>query len=108
MNQTSGFWGSQGRVGRITSGELSGRSIFMYPDTLPGWWTMVIEPSPYPDRSGEDYTWGADQVDALIDPLGVEWMALDDGEREIERRVFGRRPLVGMRAPEWLPAEGRP
>ena len=40
MIYTLSFWGSQGRLGVIGAGELAGRHIFVFPDTLPDWWTM--------------------------------------------------------------------
>lgn len=101
MIYTLSFWGSQGRLGVIGAGELAGRHIFVYPDTIPEWWTMVIEPSPYPDRDGEDHTCGADLVASLLDPLEIDWLERDAREAEIERHLFGRRPLLD--AVDWLP-----
>jgi hypothetical protein len=93
--QTLTFWGSQGRVGVIDAGELIGRHIFVYPDTFENWWTMVVEPSPYPDRPGEDYTYGAQQVADLLDPLEISWLPLGEAETKIEHAIFERRPLLG-------------
>ncbi len=95
MEYTLQFWGSQGRVGVITAGELSGRNIFVYPDTLEDWWTIVVEPSPYVGRSGEDHTHGSFQAAAILDPLAIEWLPQGEAEAQVEREFFGRRPLLG-------------
>lgn len=57
------------------------------------WWTLVVEPSPYPNRPGEDYTYGVEQVNELIDPMDVHWLEKGPAEEEIEKDLFSRRPL---------------
>lgn len=100
MNFTLSFWGSQGRIGRITAGELTGRYIFVYPDTLPDWWTLIVEPSPYTYRDGEDYTHGYDLLESLLMPMKIQWLNHDESEVAIEREHFRRRPLLGP--VDWL------
>lgn len=87
------FWGEAGRVGRIGAGAHTGAYIFAYPDTLPQWWTLVIEPSPYPDRPGEDYVFGDHVLSDIIDSLQVNWLEPGPSEVALEQSIFQRRPL---------------
>lgn len=72
MTTDLAFWGEQGRVGRIGAGAQAGGYIFANPDALPHWWTLVVEPSLYPDRPGEDYVFGDHALSDVIDELQVE------------------------------------
>ncbi len=101
MIYTLSFWGSQGRLGMIGAGELAGRHIFVFPDTLPDWWTIVIQPSPYEHPAGDYYVPGASAVAGFLDPFEIAWMERDAREVEMERQLIGWRPLLD--AVDWLP-----
>lgn len=95
------FWGSQGRVGRVGAGEWSGKWVFAYPDTLPGWWTVVVDPSPLPGVPGDIYLHGTEDVlDKFDREWAIEWMSSGPDEIEAERIHFGWRPLLGP--VDWL------
>jgi len=67
--------------------------ILAYPDTLPEWWTYVIEPSPRPDAPGDYYEHGTEVVMTLFGAWKVEWIPLGDEESKLEREHFRWRPL---------------
>lgn len=75
--------------------------MFVYPDTAQDWWTIVVEPSPYPDRGGEDYTHGRELIASILESMDVTWLERGETEAEIERTFFDRRPLLGP--VDWLP-----
>ncbi len=102
MELTNSFWGRQGRIGRVTSGPWAGRLLFVYPDTMIEWWTLVVDPPPVAGVPGDMYFKGNDEVASLLDEWGVEWLPRDSDEVELERARFGWRPLRG--GVEWLPS----
>lgn len=94
------FWGSQGRLGNIQSGPWAGSLLFAYPDTLPEWWTFVVDPSPYPGLPGDHYEVGTEKILEQFDEWKVEWIPRGPEESIVERERFGWRPLVGP--VDWL------
>lgn len=94
MFESESFWGSQGRIARITRGEFQGCFAFVYPDTEPHWWTIVVDPSPYPDAPYEMYFDGTDELLYFVREWGLDWLPRQDDE-EIEKHHFGWRPLSG-------------
>ena len=75
--------------------------IFAYPDTVAGWWTYIIEPSPIAGQPGDHYVFGTEAVLALFELWRVEWLPHGPEEETLEREVFyGWRPLLGP--VEWL------
>ncbi len=101
MDVSLSFWGSQGRIGKIRSGPWSGRSVFIYPDSMPEWWTLVIFPSPYTGAPGDMYFNGTESVSEMIDEWDVDWLEAGSPEEiEIEKREIGWRPLGSSN--EWL------
>jgi hypothetical protein len=99
---TLAFWGSQGRIGTIRLGEWAGRVIFAYPDTLPEWWTIIVDPPPHAGEPGDIYLHDTREVIATFDhEWAVEWLTPGPEEAEIERtRLYGWRPLRGP--VDWL------
>ena len=93
------FWGSQGRIARLTAGPWSGRFAFVYPDTREPWWTVVIDPGPVPGVPGDMYIDNTSYIEKIIDEWGFVWVALGKEEFELEREHFGWRPLQGK---SWL------
>lgn len=89
------FWGDQGRVARLTSGPYSGHYAFIYPDSRPEWWAIVIDPSPYPDAPLEFYLEGNAELESLILPWNPHWLPIDS-DSAVERTHFGQRPLRGV------------
>ena len=89
-------------MGTISRGEWAGRLIFAYPDTLPEWWTVIVEPPPTPGSPGDLYLHGTREVLETFDKeWDVEWMPLGPEEAEIERTHFyAWRPLRG--GVDWL------
>jgi hypothetical protein len=100
--RNSAFWGDQGRIGLIRSGEWAGRLLFVYPDTMQDWWTLVVDPSPSVGVAGDYYTPGTAYVLSLLEEWDVDWMPLDEDESVFERERFGWRPLSGES--DWLDA----
>jgi hypothetical protein len=101
MDVSRSFWGAQGRIGRIRRGEWAGRWIFVYPDTLEGWWTFVVHPSPQPRVPGDFYIPTTEDMAVILDGFDVEWMPKDDEESKIEFEHFRWRPLRGLGG-HWL------
>lgn len=94
MDGSVNFWGTQGRVGFARSGPWSGRFVFVYPDTLPEWWTVVVSPSPTPGVPGDMYLEGNAEVSHLFTQWNIDWLPPGtEEEQRIETEEFGWRPL---------------
>lgn len=85
------FWGLYGRVARIRSGPWAGGMLFAYPDSAPGWWTIVVDPSPTPCQSGELYIDDAEYLAKLEREGEFEWLPLNEEEWELEQKHFDWR-----------------
>ncbi|TFC63060.1 hypothetical protein [Cryobacterium sp. TMB1-7] len=89
--KTAEFWGDYGRVAKIHAGPWAGRFLFAYPETVEGWWTIVVDPSFNSGAPGDLYI---DDVNFLADlerDGEFEWLALGDAEKRFEQDHFGWR-----------------
>jgi hypothetical protein len=93
INLRASFWGDQGRIALVGSGRWAGRYALVYPDSRPGWWTVVVSPSEGDAAPNDLYVEGNDEVRRLLDELDVQWLEQDEAERAIESTHFGWRPL---------------
>jgi hypothetical protein len=91
------FWGTQGRIARVRGGGWPGRFVFIYPEVLDDRWVMVIDPSPTPGVSGEQYIDDGSYLERLAREWDFEWVPLGPEEEKLEREHFGWRPLEDYR-----------
>lgn len=89
--KTREFWGDRGRVARIHAGPWAGRMLFAYPESVPGWWTIVVDPGPNPNAPGDLYIDDAEYLAALEEKGHFEWLALGDEEWQLEKDHFDWR-----------------
>lgn len=87
------FWGTDGRVGVITSGEWTNRLILVYPDSL-GTWTFIASTSP--EEEMLDFYPASDQgAEEVMAELGIVWIARGPEEIQLEKLVFDQRSHLG-------------
>ena len=96
------FWGEHGRVGVAGAGPWAGRYVFAYPDTLPQWWTVVVDPSPMDGVPGDMYFEGNNVMVETDAEWQIDWLPPGNDEERAEREHFGWRPLRGG-AVDWMP-----
>jgi len=89
--KTVEFWGDRGRVAKIHSGPWAGRFLFAYPETVDGWWTLVVDPSFRRDAPGDLYIDDADYLVELESEGQFEWLPLGAEEAQTEREHFDWR-----------------
>lgn len=95
--KTAEFWGDRGRVAKIHAGPWAGRMLFAYPERVPGWWTIVVDPSPNPDVPGDLYIDDAEYLAELEQEGRFEWLPLDEEPWQLEIDHFDWRK--DLRAP---------
>ncbi len=100
------FWGSQGRVGRIRRGDLQGRHVFVYPDTVEPWWTVVVETSPEASVPDDRYISNTEHFVQFMLEWDVAWLPIGKQELQLESALFGWRPLSNR--PSWTHASYEP
>lgn len=89
--KTAEFWGDYGRVAKIHKGPWAGRFLFAYPDTVEGWWTIVVDPGFNPGTPGDLYIDDADFLADLERDGEFDWLPLGDAEKQIEQDHFDWR-----------------
>ncbi|WP_285042114.1 hypothetical protein [Plantibacter sp. LMC-P-059a] len=89
------FWGDQGRLGVIRTGELTDHHLFAYPESVEPWWTVVVETLPEADVPDERFIRGSGSFALLMREWDVEWFPRGRVEQDVESALFGWRPLVG-------------
>lgn len=94
MTAETPFWGGQGRLAWIRRGPYEGRLAFVYPDSAPEWWTLVIDPGPVEGVPGDLYIDDTEYLFLLFVQWQFEWIDKDD-DVDLERERFGWRPLQG-------------
>jgi hypothetical protein len=71
--------------------------VFIYPDSREDWWVMAIEPSPTPGVPGDHYIDDGSYLENLASEWELEWIPIGPEEEQLEREVFGWRPLEDNR-----------
>jgi hypothetical protein len=95
------FWGSEGRVARITAGTYVVHFALVFWDPNPEAWAVVVMPavdSPAVDDEldvlGEHGPFMSEELAVeIIDDGRFEWLPLGPQEAALERDVFSYRPL---------------
>jgi hypothetical protein len=84
-------WPRAGRLGFCSRGEYDGCYALVTAEIEDYWLVYVACPSEFSGdkiRSDDFTTRGDEQIRAILDETGIQWIPIDD-EDELEERVFG-------------------